>query len=311
MSVPSVPLTIFRRLATASAVAYALLVITGGAVRLTGSGLGCPDWPTCSGHQVTSSLAFHPAVEFGNRLVTVGVTVLSIAVFLAAFRLASARRDLRWLASGLIIGLVAQIVLGGLVVLFKLNPYLVAVHFLLTLAVLAVAITLRHRTINGDGPTRLLLGRDLAICTRIAIGALGILITLGTVVTGSGPHAGDATEHAKRIAIAFRDAAELHSTVALFVIGIVLALYFGIRQARAPEAVQRRVRILLELLVLQGGLGYTQYALHDASGVVELHLAGATAVWWAAVTLVLELRCPDNDPPSAVVPPLRAHEVVS
>lgn len=260
---------------------------------------------------MTSSLAFHPAVEFGNRLVTVAVSVLSIALFVAAFRLAGTRRDLRRLASGLLIGLIAQIVLGGLVVLFKLNPYLVAVHFLLTLAVLALAMTLRHRTIHGDGPTRLVLGRDLAICTRIAIGALGVLVTLGTVVSGSGPHAGDATQHAKRIGIAFRDAAELHSTVALFVIGIVLALYFGLRQACAPEQVQRRVRILLELLVLQGALGYLQYALHDAPVVVELHLAGATAVWCAAVTLVLELRRPTGEQPSVVTPPVRTREVVT
>jgi cytochrome c oxidase assembly protein subunit 15 len=281
---------LFRRLATAAAIAYALLVVTGGAVRLTGSGLGCPDWPTCSGHRITSSLAFHPVVEFGNRLVTVGVSVLSIVLFVSAFLLPYRRRDLRGLASGLIVGLVAQIVLGGLVVLFKLNPYLVALHFLLTLAVLGDALVLRHRTVHGDGPTRLLVGREMGICSLIAVGALCLLITLGTVVTGSGPHAGGAD--AKRIDLAFRDAAELHSSVALFVIGIVLALYFGLRQSGAPESVQRRVRNLLEILVLQGTLGYTQYALHDSSVVVELHLAGATSVWCATIFFALGLRGP-------------------
>jgi cytochrome c oxidase assembly protein subunit 15 len=124
----------------------------------------------------------------------------------------------------------------------------------------------------------------------LAVGAIGLLITAGTVVTGSGPHPGGTG--AKRIHLAFRDAAELHSTIALFTIGLVLALLFGLRQARAPEAVQRRARILLEVLALQGILGYTQYALHDNPVVVEFHLAGATAVWCAAVGLALALRTP-------------------
>jgi cytochrome c oxidase assembly protein subunit 15 len=295
MTAPFVPLTLFRRMATVSAVAYALLVVTGGAVRLTGSGLGCPDWPTCSGHLVTTALSFHRSIEYGNRLVTVVVSVVSIAVFISAFRLERPRRDLRLLASGLLIGLVAQIVLGGLVVLFKLNPYLVALHCLLTFAVLADALVLRHRTIHGNEPTRLLIGRDLTICSYLAIAALCVLISLGTVVSGSGPHAGDAQQHAKRIGIAFRDAAELHSSAGLFVIGLVLALYFGLRQTRAPEQIQRRLRMLFEILVLQGVLGYTQYALHDNAAVVEFHLAGATAVWCTAVMFLLELRAPVDD----------------
>jgi cytochrome c oxidase assembly protein subunit 15 len=290
VNLPVVPLPLFRRIATATCVAYALLVVTGGAVRLTDSGLGCPDWPTCSADHITAALAGHRGVEFGNRLVTVAVTVLSIAVFLAAFRIVPRRRDLRLLAGGLIVGLVAQIVLGGLVVLFKLNPYLVSLHFLLTLIVLADALYLRYRTIHGDGFRRPLLGRDLEICSCLAVGAIGILIAAGTIVTGSGPHAGGSG--AKRIHLAFRDAAELHSTIALFTIGLVLALLFGLHQVRAAASVQRRARLLLEVLAIQGTLGYTQYALHDNALVVEFHLAGATAVWCAAVAFALSLREP-------------------
>ncbi len=288
--VPTVSLGLFRRLATAAAASYALLVVTGGAVRLTGSGLGCPDWPTCSGDRITSSLSFHPAIEFSNRLVTVVVSVLSVVVLLAAYRLPVLRRDLRWLSGALFGGLLAQVVLGGLVVLFKLNPYLVALHFLLTLGVLGIALVLRHHAISGDGPTRPTVGRELTVCSKIGLLALSLLLTLGTVTTGSGPHAGAANAH--RIHLAFRDAAELHSSVALFVIGLVLALLFGLRQAHAPASVQRNARVLLEILAIQGVLGYTQYALHDAGAVVELHLAGATAVWCAAVSYALGLRAP-------------------
>jgi heme a synthase len=302
----SISVGTFRRLATASVAAYALLVVTGGAVRLTGSGLGCPDWPTCSGHLVTTALSYNRAIEYGNRLVTVAVTVLSIAVFLAALALRPRRRDLRALSGGLVIGLVAQIILGGLVVLFQLNPYLVALHFVLTLAVLGDALVLRYRTIAGT-PGAPLIGRDLRWCATIALGALCVLLTIGTVVTGSGPHPGSGA-HVKRFGIAFRDIAELHSSVALFVVGLVLALVFGLRQTGAPPALQRRARTLFELLVVQAGLGYTQYALHDQPLVVELHLAGATAIWLVAVSFVLDLRAPKpvSPPQASVAEPLRA-----
>ena len=302
---PTISPGTFQRLAAATAACYALLVVTGGAVRLTGSGLGCLDWPTCSQHSFIAGDSFHPLVEFSNRMVTIAVSVVSVATFLAALRRPPFRRDLTWLSGGLVIGLIAQIVLGGLVVLFKLNPYLVALHFLLTFVILADALALWHRGRQAQGPQVAVVQPELVWLIRLLLLTLCALVTAGTVVTGAGPHAG--APGTPRIPVAFRDVAELHADIALFLIGLTLATLFGLHVAKAPTAVQRRARILLECLAVQGTLGYTQYFLHDAAGVIELHLAGATAVWYSAVRLHLTLRRPvlataEADLPAATRP---------
>jgi heme a synthase len=285
-----------RRIAFAAVVFYALLVLTGGAVRLTGSGLGCPDWPTCYAHHLTAESSIHGQIEFANRVVSVVATVLSALVFLAAIFRNPRRRDLVWLASGLVAGLVAQIVLGGLVVLFKLNPYLVSLHFLLTLAILAVALALWHRASNPQTPPETLVGPDITWLSRILVVVLSCLLALGTVVTGAGPHAGG--PGAKRYPVAFRDITEAHSTLALFLIGVTLATLFALHAARAPAVAQRRARVLLEVLFIQGVLGYTQYVLHDAAVVIEFHLAGATLAWCFALHYYMALHThgPDAAP---------------
>ncbi len=284
-------------MALAAVVCYALLMVTGGAVRLTGSGLGCPDWPSCYHHRLTAQLSFNPMVEFLNRLVTVLVTVVSGVALLAALLRSPRRRDLLWLAGGLVGGVAGQIVLGGIVVLTKLNPYLVACHFLLTIAVVADAIVFFHRAGLGDAAEEQhavpLVGPELKWLGSILVGVLGLVTTIGTVVTGSGPHAGapeTAGDPIKRIPIAFRDIAVLHSDAALFLIGITLASLFAFHVAKAPAKVERRIRWLFELMVLQGALGYTQYFLHDAAGVVEIHIAGATMLWVAAVGFLLSMH---------------------
>ncbi|HVB05968.1 MAG TPA: COX15/CtaA family protein [Acidimicrobiales bacterium] len=278
----------FRQIVAATVGGYALLVVTGGAVRLTDSGLGCPDWPSCYGYRLTPKLALHPWVEFGNRLVTVAISVLSVVLFLAALRLRRERRDLLGPAAAILGALVAQIVLGGVLVLTHLNPYLVALHFVFTLGVLAVALVLFHRAGAPPGPVAPLVGGALTLLSRLVLVVLTALVCLGTTVTGAGPHAGGAGS--KRIPVAFRDIAEAHSTVALFLIGVVLALLFALHEGKAPATSQRKARLLFELLALQGVIGYTQYFLHDAAGVVELHLAGVTAAWCAAVSYYLSLH---------------------
>jgi len=293
---PQVSPSAFRAIAIVSVACYALLVVTGGAVRLTGSGLGCLDWPTCSHASVTPTISFHPLVEFSNRMVSVAVTVVSIVAFLAALRRAPRRSDLVKLASGLVVGLLAQIVLGGIVVLTKLNPYFVAVHFVLTLAVLADAVVLLHRATHADTPAEPAVGSDLVWLARILLGTVTLLVCVGTIVTGAGPHAGG--PGAKRVPIAFQEIAEFHSDIALFLIGATLATLFALHHAKAPAAIQRRARTVLEVLALQGALGYTQYFLHDNAFVVELHLAGATSVWCAMLAFYLGL----HRHPAAVVP---------
>lgn len=291
-------------MALAAVVCYALLVVTGGAVRLTGSGLGCPDWPSCYQHRLIAQLSLHPMIEDVNRFVTVAVSVVSVVAFLAAVFRVPRRRDLVVLSGGLVAGLLAQIVLGGLVVLFKLNPYLVSLHFLLTILVLANAIVLYHRSGVDDARcarTEALVGRDLVWLGRLLLGTLAVLSTIGTIVSGSGPHAGaPSTPGApiKRIPIAFRDIAEVHVDVALFLIGLTLAALFAFHHAKAPERIQHRARLMLELEFVQGVLGYTQYFLHDSPVVVEFHLAGVTALWVAAVGFYLSL----HDHPPAPAP---------
>lgn len=278
----------FRRIALVAAVCYALLVVTGGAVRLTGSGLGCLDWPTCSTASVTPAVSFHPLVEFSNRMVSVAVTVLSIVTFLASLTPRVRRRDIVWLSTGLVGGIAGQIVIGGIVVLTKLNPYWVSLHFVLTLVVLADGIVLYRRATYGNGPRELLVGRDLLWLARLLLVTISVLIMAGTMVTGSGPHAGG--PGAIRVPIAFRDMAELHADIALFLIGMTLATLFALHQAKAPAAVQRRARLMLEILFVQGTLGYTQYFLHDNALVVEFHLIGATSAWTAIVLFYLGLH---------------------
>jgi cytochrome c oxidase assembly protein subunit 15 len=287
LPLPKVSPARFRQLALAAACCYGALVVTGGAVRLTDSGLGCADWPECSAGHLIARMSFHPLVEDVNRFISVLVTVLTVAVFIAALRRAPFRRNLLALAGGLVAGYVGQIVLGGLVVLFKLNPYLVALHFLLTLAIVADAIVLYHLAGESPTPAERRVDPTLIWLARLVLGATCLVVTVGTVVSGAGPHAGGAG--AKRIGIAFESIAQLHSDVALFLIGLTLATTFALHQAKAPAVVQRRARTLVEIMALQGTLGYTQYFLHDAAGVIELHLLGATLVFSAAVAFYLSL----------------------
>jgi cytochrome c oxidase assembly protein subunit 15 len=285
---PSVSPLLFRRIVLVAAICYALLVVTGGAVRLTGSGLGCHDWPTCSRSSVTPAVSFHPLVEFSNRMVSVAVTVVSAVAFLASLSPSVRRRDLVWLSSGLVAGIAGQIVIGGIVVLTKLNPYWVALHFLLTLAIVADAIVLYVHASQGERAMERLVGKDLLWLSRLLLATITVLVMAGTMVTGSGPHAGG--PGAKRVPESFRDMAELHADIALFLVGMTLALLFALHQTRAPGTVQRRARLLLEILFVQGTLGYTQYFLHDNAAVVEVHLAGATAAWSAMIVFYLGLH---------------------
>jgi cytochrome c oxidase assembly protein subunit 15 len=289
--VPSVSPNLFRRLAIVALAAFAAIIVTGGAVRLTGSGLGCPDWPSCYQHGLTAQLSFHPMVEFVNRCITAAVGVLTATTMLAAWLRSPRRRDLLWLSGGLVAGLVGQAVLGGLVVLFHLNPYLVMAHLLFSLVIVVDGVVLVERAGLDDAlaATRAvpLLGRDLRWLLRLLLAGLALVITAGTAVTGAGPHAGDPGAGVRRIPVAFRDVAELHSTLALFLIGMTLAALFALRQVRAPLAVQRRAQLLLEAMALQGVLGYTQYLLHDDALVVGFHIAGATVLVIAATFLYL------------------------
>jgi cytochrome c oxidase assembly protein subunit 15 len=276
----TVSATLSRRLNLVALALVALIVVTGGAVRLTNSGLGCSNWPECSVGHLTPALHFHGLVEFANRLVTVVITIAVGAAFLGTVFRQPRRKDLIYLSLGLVLGVVAQAVLGGIVVYTKLNPYLVMVHFFATMVLLANAVVLVHRSSRdySPGSARLLVPRPLIRLHYAVVALLTIVIAAGTATTGAGPHAGDANgqQVAKRIPIALRDMAELHSSLVLLLVGLTIGLVVGLHMADVPERVRKAGRILLLVMVAQAAVGYTQYFTHLPALLVEVHLVGVT-----------------------------------
>ena len=205
MRLPRLSPAAYRRITFLAVVALAFIIVTGGAVRLTGSGLGCPDWPTCAEDRVVAPWEYHAMVEFVNRTITGLVSVAVILAVLGSLVRQPRRRDLTWLSLGLVGGVIGQIVLGGLTVLFHLWPPLVIAHFVLSMAILADAVVLHHwagrpdppAPGDSDGapasrpPSSPVVGRPVLLLGRLVVAATALVIVLGTVVTGTGPHGGD------------------------------------------------------------------------------------------------------------------------
>jgi cytochrome c oxidase assembly protein subunit 15 len=295
----------------------ALIVVTGGAVRLTDSGLGCSDWPTCTVGHLTPALQFHGLVEFGNRMVTVVLTIAVAASFLASLVRRPRRRDLVYLSGGLVLGVLAQAVLGGIVVYTKLNPYLVMVHFFATMLLLADAVVLVHRSTRdfAPGSARLLIPRPLLRLHYAVLVLLALVIAAGTATTGAGPHAGETSgqQVAKRIPIALRDMAELHSSLVMLLVGLTIGLVVGLHLADVPERVRRAGRILLAVMVAQAAVGYTQYFTHLPALLVEVHLLGATVLVVGALQcfLACTFHAPEAVPVASEPGPVTAAVPIS
>lgn len=261
------------------------IIVTGGAVRLTGSGLGCPTWPQCvSGsiapvpHQAQGTL--HSWIEFGNRLLTFILVVAIIAAVIGAFRWGRGRSDwkmIRLLAATQLAGIVAQIVLGGITVLTKLNPFSVSAHFLLSIALIPPTLSLRER-IFAKARTTVLPTTKLLI--RIVTVLSLVVITLGTIVTGSGPHAGDI--QAKRYHIDPRQISWLHADSVIALLCLTLALYLVIKVSEPVETqsfIGKKVLLFLLVCLSQGAIGYIQYFTHLPEALVAAHLLGAGLMW--------------------------------
>ena len=255
------------------------LVLTGGAVRITGSGLGCPTWPECTPgsytpvpHQAEGQL--HAWIEFGNRLLTFALVAVSIAVLVHV--LYKGRRDLRTLALGQLLGILGQGVLGGITVLTDLHPLPVAGHLLLSIILIAGAASLYSRREFVASPRT-----DLEPLTKrisqIHIALTFVVIVLGTVVTGSGPHAGD--EKAQRFGFDIRTVAWLHADVVIALLGLTAAFYILVR---SDKELLRRLTVFTVIALAQGAIGYIQYFTGIPEILVAAHLLGATLVWIAA-----------------------------
>jgi len=280
------------RYRTITAVALGLLitiVISGAAVRLTGSGLGCDDWPNCNNEKLVDVSTGHAAIEQVNRLFTGLVAVGVIAAVLGSLWRRPRRRDLTWLSLGLVAGVLGQIVLGGITVLVDLHPLAVQGHMLLSQVLVAVAVVLMRRAGEPDGRRRPAVSTATNRMTWALATLTALAIVAGTVVTGAGPHAGD--EDVQRFGVDIAAAARVHGTTVL--VAVLLAAVLGVRLQRrgADRAVlQGPLSSWIFVAVLQGAIGYIQYFNDVPELLVGLHVAGATALWAMTVWLVLSTR---------------------
>ena len=281
---------LYRRVTFVAVAALSVIVLTGAAVRLTGSGLGCPDWPKCYGRTIPP-LQFHTVVEFGNRMVTGLVGLIVIAAAGLAFLRRPYRRHLAILGVLLPLGVVGQAVLGGLVVRYDLNPYLVMSHFILSMLLLDAAFALAWCAAHDRGwrePSHDRLG-TWAVRALVPFGQLTVL--LGTMATGAGPHAG---EHEGQLVKRFTFEGtntlswmvERHGAVAAGFGLAAVAVWFLDRRPGGERRARRPLTLLCLLLLAQGVLGFVQYRLHVPAGMVWVHVTLATASWLATLWAV-------------------------
>jgi heme a synthase len=272
-----------RPLGWATLVANCGLVVSGGAVRLTGSGLGCPTWPRCTEESFTphGALGLHEAIEFGNRMLTFVLTAIAIATFAAAW--ATGRRDLRVLALVLGLGIPAQAVVGGITVLTDLNPWVVSFHLLCSLAIIGLAVLFLRRI---DQPAPPSATGPVVTLAWVTFAAAWVVLYIGTVVTGSGPHAGDADS--PRNGLDPLQVSQLHADAVFLFVGLTIGLLLAVLAGGTSEA-KRAVLVLLALELAQGTIGFVQYFTDLPELLVGFHMLGAAlisaAVTWALLAV--------------------------
>jgi heme a synthase len=295
-SVLSPTMSSFRRYALAGLIANTVIMSTGAAVRLSSSGLGCPDWPRCSKADVVAShnagqTLLNTWIEFGNRLLNFPLVAITALVFIAAWRLTrqpgpyQGRRDLLWLAAIQPLGVVAQAVIGGIVVLTKLNPAMVSVHFLLSASLVAASVLLLARCTDFSdvGPVRSELRALAGLLTLVT----AAMLAAGTVVTGTGPLAGHADT--PRYHLPLEGVTQFHADIGWLMGGITVALVLGLRLSGAGRRAMRMGWIVVIGLFVQGTLGYVQYFNHLPAGLVWVHVTTAVLLWIAVLWLFFTL----------------------
>ena len=311
-----------RRIALAGVVANAGLIMTGAAVRLSASGLGCPDWPTCTASSLIAARTrgdpiLHTWIEFTNRMLTGVLMVVAVLVLITAWRFrpgGSIRRNIVWLAAAQPLGVVAQAVLGGIVVLTDLNPAAVSVHFLLSSGILALAVTLYVRCAEGDGKPTRLVRREVRVFAVAVVGVTALMLAAGTVVTGTGPlagatfvpRAGRGPAYVPRYHLPLEGVTQLHADIGWMLGTLVAAAAISLQLTGAPARARRLGWVLLGLVGLQGVIGYSQYFSGLPAGLVWVHVTGSMLIWIAALLLMFATR--DRGPVAAAAgvpgPPL-------
>lgn len=266
----------------------AVIVVSGAAVRLTGSGLGCSDWPNCEAGQLVPEADFHAWVEFGNRIIT---GLVSIAVVLAVsgstLRSPLVSKLTKW-SLGLVAGVAAQIALGAITVITHLSPPVVIGHFLLSMVLIWNAVVLEDLARpNGTMSQNGHLARSLHRHISVVVVATALVVMTGTLVTGSGPHGGD--ESVERLGLPFAEIAQVHGGAVIILLVLTGTLRFRIQNSQ-NTLVKHRVNVVLLVMVLQAVIGYTQYFTQLPVLLVGFHVAGATILWVSAVRLALAAR---------------------
>ena len=288
-----------HRTLIANLVAQTGIVLTGATVRLTASGLGCPTWPECVAGSIAPTSeqteAFHKYIEFGNRLLTFVLLIVAIASLFAVYKHNQARklsglhkrRSLTILALGVLLGIFFQAVLGGITVLTGLNPLIVAAHFMVSIGLITLATMLLVRAQESDDrPVTLQVARPIDIGLRIHIWLVLAVIVIGTLVTGSGPHAGD-TNDIVRLGFEFRNITTVHAAMVWLFLGLTAGLLFSLMATSAPRPVIRQAWIVLGICMVQGLVGYTQVFTGLPWGLVAIHILGACVLWIYSVRLYL------------------------
>ncbi|MBG6181005.1 COX15/CtaA family protein [Arthrobacter sp. CAN_A1] len=279
---PHTTTRLVRGLAIASLVSQIMIVVTGGAVRLTASGLGCPEWPRCTSTSIvnTPEMGIHGVIEFGNRMLTFVLTAIAIAMVVSLWNMRKERKDLFRLALALAAGIPAQAILGGITVLTQLNPWVVGWHFIVSMVLIVLATVLVNRVrlttgqaSSSDAP----LGSRLLRQILTAAAALtAVTVFLGVIVTGSGPHAGDAG--AARNNLDPDLMTRIHAApVYLLVLTVVVSLVLVYRESAAPR-LRQAVVLLAAVVLAQGAIGYLQHFLHLPVALVALHMLGASVL---------------------------------
>ncbi|MEV6370577.1 heme A synthase [Micromonospora sp. WP24] len=299
---------LLRRLAFASIIANVGIVVTGGAVRLTASGLGCPTWPRCTdgSYVPTNEMGVHGVIEFGNRTLTFAVGIIAFATLLAALAHRPRRRGVLPLSIAVFFGIPAQAVVGGITVLTNLNPWVVGLHFLASMAVIAAAYALWRRTAEPDGPVVAVVPAPLRALARLTTAVGVAVLVIGTWVTGSGPHAGD--QGAARNGLDPESISQVHADSVFLLLGLSVALIFAFRAVGAARA-ERAALWLLAVELGQGVIGFVQYFTHLPGVLVGAHMFGSCLVLLA--TLHVQWSTRERRPVPAAPTPAPAAEPVA
>lgn len=287
MQTPRLSPRAYQRITLVALLTQVFISVTGAAVRLTGSGLGCSDWPTCEENQIVAPLEYHAMIEFLNRTVTGLVSIAVILAVLGSLLRSPRRRDLTWLSLGLVAGVVGQVILGGFTVLYELKPPFVIAHFMLSIVLIWNAFVLYERSKYAQSPALAVVPLNVRVLGRILVLVSAFTLFTGTIVTGTGPHGGDET--VERLRFNVTTVVRIHSITVWVFLVLVLVTLFLLHRTGAPNAVTRRSKYLIAVIIAQGTLGYVQYFNGIPASLVILHVFGSLVVWIAVLSFDLAL----------------------